>query len=1843
MNAKIFYFVNHTANYAGNTGIQRVTRQLGRALAEHGREVVLVSWLSEKQAATRSSDDELRRLARWNGPAFRAQGASGRPLDADPADRNDLAGSWLIVPECPYHGTPDADATLALIEYAHRVGLKIAFIFHDLIPIKMRGYESLRDRHLRYVRQMALADLIIPVSRYSGVELERHYRTLRMPAAELPQIICCPLPEEFPGRRRVEVAAEPAGETIRIVSLGVIEARKNQYKLLQAFNGLCAEHPELNVRLTLIGDHHPSELRKISGLLRHNPRADFVGPLSDEDVLARHDDCHFTAVPSVEEGYGLPIVESLWLGKPCLCANFGAMAEAAEGGGCLTVDTRSVDALKNGLERLSTDRAFRRDLARKAAARPMRSWRDYAGTVLAALDRHIGIRQAYYWVDFTVRHPVNTGVQRVTRVFARSLESLGIELEYVWWDYDANRFAPLDDERRRHLAKWNGPVYRPPQPLSQHYAGKWLIVPEIISPPQPAAAAVIRYARARGMKTAFLFYDLIPLKHQARFSREFTDGFVNCWRMMREADVILPISRAAGEDLARFYAQDCGRTAGQNHAPIIPCPLPGEFVATPRVRQVRARDGDGASLLCVGTIDPRKNQMQLVTAIEQLRQAGQADGLSLTIVGTSHAYPELAAELERRIADLPNVAFLDHVDDATLQELYARCDFTVYASCEEGFGLPVMESLWNGRPCLCHNAGAIAEVAAGGGCYMVDMGDTDALRTAILRLSRDRELYGRLAAEAVNRPIKTWSDYAGEIAGTLAQRMGRPTGRVRKMTTVRPPVLIARIPDLNRIYAGLRRRARALSSRFVAWARRYLPRPVKSFVRATWERTRRVASAPARPRAAPPAPDIPSPPMPRAENLDPFERMRAEIAQVRRDWPTEPALSRNVIDYDRCMFDTIRATVLKAGGAMFSWEGGERDLEDHVFRRLELDRAQCVPWLCSAFPLAGARVLEIGCGTGASTVALAEQGCKLTAIDIDAQSLAVADTRCRAMGLTGVDFRLVDAVDIGDRFSPASFDCVIFFASLEHMAMPDRRRALAAAWSLLPAGGHLVITDTPNRLWNLDEHTSFLPFFHWLPDDMAAEYMQKFSPRKDLVADIAGKGVAGLYHAGRGVSFHEIDLAITPVKELQVLVGKDEFLRNRHAALARRWNGSDDQAYAMILRRMLPGVPAAFFERSIEVIIRKQPQANEGLFLNERAPEPREAGARPAAGDALAEREARIAALGRLLAERDSELAAIRNEVAQTRLKIGSLEALLAALYASTSWRVSAPLRAAKSFLDRVRDRILRVRARSPAGPAAQRVERADSLAANYPAWQRARLAERLAAAPSGIWNHLITVVVFAVGPDAAAGLAATLTSLRGQHYRNIEVLVAGVADDLPTDATDFTGHRGLFLEPELDALNILAAPAADRLWRGSHVVVVRAGSEFAPDAFALFNAALTPAPGDARPDLVLCDHDRLTAAGELTAPSFAPGWDPDLICAFDYIETAFLASRALVLAQRPAGRPASLHEWLCGIARGLQQPVTRHIAEPLVHMPANAPQPRPRPAAPAARSAPAGAGMPAMAIVVPHRNQPELLQRCLGFLEFANRFRLELVIVDNASDVPAVDAIYDGLHARHGARIVCMNQPFNFSRMVNLGVAASSAEVVLLLNNDVEITAPGLLEEMLANALRPEVGVVGSRLLYPDRTVQHAGMILRPDPVEHRVRAQHVLRGAPDTADGYLHQLRTIRNYQCVTGALMAMRREVFAHVSGFDEVSLPVAFGDVDFCLRVRRAGWRVIALPLDGVIHVESATRGTDWPPAAIDMWVKAMAVIAERWPDAVARDPFRNPWVEVGEVPHARFPWSTGTAP
>jgi len=180
----------------------------------------------------------------------------------------------------------------------------------------------------------------------------------------------------------------------------------------------------------------------------------------------------------------------------------------------------------------------------------------------------------------------------------------------------------------------------------------------------------------------------------------------------------------------------------------------------------------------------------------------------------------------------------------------------------------------------------------------------------------------------------------------------------------------------------------------------------------------------------------------------------------------------------------------------YSKEKYKEDLYMHLSGRLENDRRIIIPWLDNAASLKNKRILEIGCGTGSSTVALAEQGAKVTGIDIDEGALAVARDRCKVYGLK-VELQALNANRLSGFFGANAFDFIIFFACLEHMTIAERLTSLKDAWKILPTGGLLVIVETPNRLWYYDGHTSMLPFFHWLPNELAFAY-SKFSSRDNF-------------------------------------------------------------------------------------------------------------------------------------------------------------------------------------------------------------------------------------------------------------------------------------------------------------------------------------------------------------------------------------------------------------------------------------------------------------------------------------------------------------------------------------------------------------------------------------------------------------------------------------------------------------------------------------------------------------------------------------------------------------------------
>lgn len=267
---------------------------------------------------------------------------------------------------------------------------------------------------------------------------------------------------------------------------------------------------------------------------------------------------------------------------------------------------------------------------------------------------------------------------------------------------------------------------------------------------------------------------------------------------------------------------------------------------------------------------------------------------------------------------------------------------------------------------------------------------------------------------------------------------------------------------------------------------------------------------------------------------------------------------------------------------------GKRDLENHMFRRLDEDRSRIIPWLDAAGPLRGASILEIGCGTGCSTVALAEQGAEVTAVDVDAGSLAVASDRCRAYGLD-VSFAHANATEVHELFAGRHFDHIIFYAALEHMTFEERMSAMRTTWQMLSVGSLWSVIETPNRLWYYDSHTSLLPFHMWLPDELAFEY-SRFSPRynyRELYREYTDEARLHFLRRGRGVSFHEFELTMKPVGALRIKSSLKSV--NGGGGLMRflKWRFSNEFRYVSLLRRIAPELDEGFLQNHLYLIIEK--------------------------------------------------------------------------------------------------------------------------------------------------------------------------------------------------------------------------------------------------------------------------------------------------------------------------------------------------------------------------------------------------------------------------------------------------------------------------------------------------------------------------------------------------------------------------------------------------------------------------------------------------------------------------------
>jgi glycosyltransferase involved in cell wall biosynthesis len=765
-----FYWVDYTSHYGSNTGVQRVTRGLARAWQELAPgELVFVCWDSISEAMVPATADQRRNLARFDGPRS----------EEEPYHQELICGpdDWLLIPEVTHITPHSSPPTAAAIGWARSHGLRVAALFYDAIPLKLDEYASGREIHRTYMGDIYAADLIIPISQLAGQDYVKLAPTIVPVGLKPPAIAPVPLAGEIPSAPRETLGAYPQDETT-ILCVGSLEPRKNQLTLMEAFDRVTSRNPELNLRLLFVGHLSPLVAPGLASYCARNSRIEYRGYLDDQQLTHLYRGAYFTVFASLEEGFGLPILESLWHGRVSICHNDGAMAEVAAGGGCLTVDCAQPEALASAISLLIHDHRTHRRLQREALARPIKSWQEYAAQIRALLGEHAGNSanaRVTVCVEHTRQHPANSGIQRVTRGLVRALQQCSSEVTPVKWDPARGACVVLDEPELAHLARWNGPSVLPSPNASPASQGGWFIQPEVYYyPGAPDFDLVLDWARGRGLRTAVLFYDVIPWKLSRFYPEAATNAHRDYMLHLRHFDVILTISVHSATELLHFYEQQ-NVLDGELRRKIQVCSLPGEFLETPRALVAGQPDSDAIRIVSVGTVEPRKNHLALLEAFQLVSDRHPGLDLRLKLIGGA-PYPELAAQVEAHVARNPRIEWIKTASDTVVAEAYQESNFSIYPSLEEGFGLPILESLWRGVPCICRNTGATLEVAVGGGCLTVDTSNIPELARALEGLSLNSVARSELANEALLRPLRTWNDYARDVLAALkkADQPSRP-------------------------------------------------------------------------------------------------------------------------------------------------------------------------------------------------------------------------------------------------------------------------------------------------------------------------------------------------------------------------------------------------------------------------------------------------------------------------------------------------------------------------------------------------------------------------------------------------------------------------------------------------------------------------------------------------------------------------------------------------------------------------------------------------------------------------------------------------------------------------------------------------------------------------------------------------------------------------------------------------------------------------------------------------------------------------------------------------------------
>ncbi|MDF1519331.1 MAG: glycosyltransferase family 2 protein, partial [Brevefilum sp.] len=417
--------------------------------------------------------------------------------------------------------------------------------------------------------------------------------------------------------------------------------------------------------------------------------------------------------------------------------------------------------------------------------------------------------------------------------------------------------------------------------------------------------------------------------------------------------------------------------------------------------------------------------------------------------------------------------------------------------------------------------------------------------------------------------------------------------------------------------------------------------------------------------------------------------------------------------------------------------------------------------------------------------------------------------------------------------------------------------------------------------------------------------------------------------------------------------------------------------------------------------------------------------------------------------------------------------------------------------------------------------------------------------------------------------------------------------------------------------------------------------------------------------EVIYTDEDQLNEKGERSWPFFKPDWNPDLIFSQNLLST--VAAFKIDSLIRVGGMPSEQNKDIdLSLALHISEVIPSSRIRHIPHVGAHRLYPKSQTNSKEAHfqtikshfdrlgkditliqtdspywriSYPVPVPEPLVSILIPTKNQHDLVKNCLESIRQKTQYsNYEVLIINNQTEKSESSSAFEYIEKEYNARLLDYNHPFNYSAINNFAAQHANGDVFLFLNDDIEVISPDWLDEMVSHALRKEIGAVGAMLYFPNNAIQHAGIVLHPDRI-----AGHAFYLQARGSHGQNDRARLVQNYSAVTGACMAIERTKFHQVGGFDEENLPVAYNDVDLCLKLKLAGYRNLWTPYAELYHYESVTRGLDNTEEKLNRLKMEARYMIDKWGSYILNDPAyhlnlkSHPFFSLAEPPRAPKPW------